>query len=129
MFEGEWLIDQALHLTLMPKLQIPKLINQPIIDILILPKSDQLRDLFLNSLITLLGIAKIKQALLLAMYPVQVENILIILLVASIDLIRLELFLEVVVEVVELGGEGFTGWDEDSLLLFYEVLDADVDYH
>lgn len=129
MFEGEWLIDQTLHLTLMPELQIPKLINQPIIDILILPKSDQLRDLFLNSLITLLGIAKIKQALLLTMYPVQVENILIILLVASIDLIGFELFFEVVVEVVKLGGEGFTGWDEDSLLLFYEVLDADVDYH
>lgn len=63
------------------------------------------------------------------MYAMQVENILIILLVASVELISFELFLEVVVEVVKLGGMGVAGRHEDPLLLFYEVLYADVYYH
>lgn len=40
MLEGQRLIDQALHLTLVTQLQVPKFIDQPIVNILILAESD-----------------------------------------------------------------------------------------
>ena len=68
LLEGQWLVDQALHLTLVAELQVPKLIDQPIIDIFILAEGDQPRDLLLNPLIILLCVVEVQQALFLAMY-------------------------------------------------------------
>ena len=129
LLEGERLVGQALHLALVAELQVPQLVDEPIVDVLVPAVGDQLSDLLLDRLVALPGVVEVEQALLLAVDAVQVEDVLVVLLVPRVQLVRLELLLEVVEEVVELAGRGVAGRDEDPLLLLYEVLDADVDYH
>lgn len=113
----------------MAEFQVPKLIDQSIVDILMLAIGNQLRDLFFNGLIIFLGVVEVEKTVILAMNAVQVEDILVILLIPRVYLIGLELLLEVVVEIVELARRGIAWWYEDSLLLLYVVLNADVDDH